>query len=124
MYFDTKKWILEYLGKKGKNVRWLERLIRLGVVLEKDWRYITRNDAERRAVLKVKDRIEELEAENSRLQKVAECEINSSYYQDLYNKECEEKEAIIKKCYDFMKNRGMKINWDEYYDWVTWNLVD
>lgn len=122
MYFDTKKWILEYLGKKGKNVRWLERLIKLGVVLEKDWRYITRNDAERAAVLKVKDRVKELEEENSRLQKVAEWGINASYYEDLYNKECEEKESIIKRCYEFMTKRWMKINWDEYNAWVNWEL--
>lgn len=124
MRYDTKKKILEHLGKKGKDVRWLDRLIRLGVVLEKDWKYIPRADLERTTMIKLRDRVKELESENLKLQKVAEWSINASYYEELYNKECEEKEAIIKKCYEFMTKRWMRIKWDEYNAWVNWDLIE
>ena len=124
MRYDTKKRILEHLGKKGKDVRWLDRLIRLGVVLEKDWKYMPRADLERTTIIKLRDRIKELESENHKLQKVAEWGINASYYEELYNKECKEKENIIKRCYEFMTKRWMKIKWDEYNAWVNWDLIE
>ena len=124
MRYDTKKKILEHLGKKGKDVRWLDRLIRLGVVLEKDWKYMPRADLERTTMIKLRDRVKELESENLKLQKVAEWGINASYYEELYNKECKEKEDIIKRCYEFMTKRWMKIKWDEYNAWVNWDLIE
>lgn len=61
MWFDTKKEILEYLGKNGNSVRSLERLIAKGLVIEKDGMYASRNDIVKSNLRKAKDRCLELE---------------------------------------------------------------
>lgn len=47
MKFETKKEVLEFYGKDGKNVRALERMIEKGMVMYKDGWYITKWDRER-----------------------------------------------------------------------------
>lgn len=124
-WYDTKKWILKHLGKKEKDVRWLDRLIRLGVVLEKGWRYISRNDLERQEVLKLKQRNMELEEENKRLQKVAEWEVNARYYENLYLEEQKRIPAILLRSYDFiheMPKRWVKLMEVKYEDFKNWVL--
>ena len=47
MKFETKKEVLEFYGKDGKNVRALERMIEKGMVVYRDGWYITKWDRER-----------------------------------------------------------------------------
>lgn len=61
MWFDTKKEILEYLGKSGSSVRSLERLIAKGMVIEDNGRYASRNDIVKSNLRKEKERVMELE---------------------------------------------------------------
>ena len=69
MWFDTKKEILEYLGKNGSSVRSLERLIAKGLVIEEDGRYASRNDIVKSNLRKAKEIIMELKEENEELKK-------------------------------------------------------
>lgn len=44
MWFNSKKGILEHCGKNEKDVRWLDRAINSGKVIEMGWEYCTSSD--------------------------------------------------------------------------------
>lgn len=47
MRFETKKEVLEFYGKDGKNVRALERMLQKGMVVYENGWYITRSEKEK-----------------------------------------------------------------------------
>ena len=61
MWYYKKKEILEHFGKNGKDVRWLDRAIKRGQVIYKDGMYISRYDYDLQRMVKMRNRIKELE---------------------------------------------------------------
>lgn len=47
MRFETKKEVLEFYGKDGKNVRALDRMIKKGMVVYENGWYMTRSEKEK-----------------------------------------------------------------------------
>lgn len=132
--FQSKKEILEYLGKNSKDTRLLDRMIKRGEVEKtEDWYKL---------VQKSNDEVEKLRAENEELKKkVADLELDKEiresnevseaeykearvqwlYYADEYEKEKKDKEFRIRKCFQRIKARNPKANWEEFRDWVMWD---
>lgn len=134
--FQSKKEVLEYLGKSPKDTRLIDRMISRGEVvrLEDGWYGL---------VEKVSgDELEKLRAENEELkQKVADLELDKEiresnevsmedlkeataqwhYYEEEYENEKKDKENRIRKCFQRIKARNPKANWEEFRDWVMSN---
>ena len=132
--FQSKKEILEYLGKNSKDTRLLDRMIKRGEVEKTDEWY--------KLVQKGNEEVEKLRAENEELKKkvvdleldkeikesneVSEAEYKEArvqwlYYADEYEKEKKDKEFRIRKCFQWIKAKNPKANWEEFRDWVMWD---
>ena len=132
--FQSKKEILEYLGKNAKDTRLLDRMIKRGEVEKTDEWY--------KLIQKGNEELEKLRAENEELKKkVADLELDKEikesnevseaeykearvqwlYYADEYEKEKKDKEFRIRKCFQRIKARNPKANWEEFRDWVMSN---
>ena len=132
--FQSKKEILEYLGKNSKDTRLLDRMIKRGEVEKTDEWY--------KLVQKGNEEVEKLRAENEELKKkVADLELDKEikesnevneaeykearvqwlYYAAEYEKEKKDKENRIRKCFQWIKAKNPKANWEEFRDWVMWD---
>lgn len=91
LVYNKKSAILERLGKDKKDIRYLERAVERGEVLEIDWYYIRKDDLLRVAfeVLHNENILLKKEVENSseNSERVQELEANVEYYKN----EAEEK---------------------------------
>ena len=132
--FQSKKEILEYLGKNAKDTRLLDRMIKRGEVEKTDEWY--------KLVQKGNEELEKLRAENEELKKkVADLELDKEiresnevsmedlkeataqwhYYEEAYEEEKKDKENRIRKCFQWIKARNPRANWEEFRDWVMWD---
>lgn len=50
-----------------------------------------------------------------------EARVQRLYYADEYEKEKKDKEFRIRKCFQWIKARNPKANWEEFRDWVMSN---
>lgn len=114
MWFSSKKEILEYCGKDGKDVRWLDRAIKDGRVIKMEWDYCTVSDYVKeleesesdsiQIILWLKQEIEELKKSDSK--QVVESGLwdVSKLKEELeeYKVNCEYWEARCKRYYDYM----------------------
>lgn len=125
MWHYKKKDILIAMGKWEKDVRALDRAIRKGRVIYKEEdgisKWITREDYDNDIILNLRGKIKSLEEEVLDLKKKSEASVNAEYYEDLYNKEVEDKDIRIRKCYDWIRSRNIRIAWDEFHEWVMWD---
>ena len=131
MQFEKKKSILRYLGKDGKDVRALDRLIKQWKVVY-DWAYYSINGdgVEDETESEKRDDIENFlynrESETSKVDKInqelEEARINAKYYEDLYNKEVANNQEIIRNMYRYVtKNLRLKVEWEQFRDFaVNW----
>lgn len=132
--FQSKKEVLEYLGKNPEDRRQVDRMIKRGEVEKtEDWYKL---------VQKGNEEVEKLRVENEELKKrVADLELDKEiresnevneeeykearvqwlYYADEYEKEKKDKEFRIRKCFQWIKSRNPKANWEEFRDWVMWD---
>ena len=120
MEFTTQRELLEYLGKNPDDRNLVQRLIIKGEVV-REWGVY---------VLVDKDaRIAELEKEVSELRNkiVAMKESNWDleyakaqweYYEEEYNKEVEDKQNRIRRCFRWIKQIKPSADWEEFRDWV------
>ena len=132
--FSSKKEILEHLGKNAKDTRLLDRMIKRGEVEKTDEWY--------KLVQKGNEEVEKLRAENEELKKkVADLELDKEikesnevseaeykearvqwlYYADEYEKEKKDKEFRIRKCFQRIKAKNPKANWEEFRERVMSN---
>ena len=134
--FQNKKEVLEYLGKSPKDTRLIDRMISRGEVvrLEDGWYGLVEKVSN--------DELEKLKAENEELKKkVADLELDKEiresnevsmedlkeataqwhYYEEAYEEEKKDKENRIRKCFQWIKAKNPKANWEEFRDWVMWD---
>ena len=69
MWYETKRAILEAYGKDWKNVRWLDKAIQRGFIIERDGMYAFRSEVEWVDISWLKGEIEQLRKENATLKK-------------------------------------------------------
>jgi hypothetical protein len=139
--FSSKKELLKHLGKNEKDVRLVDRMVAKGEVIkteEGDYELVDMADV-RKTVDKLLEEIVQLKTEKGKLeQKVADLELDKEiresnevseaeykearvqwlYYADEYEKEKKDKEFRIRKCFQWIKARNPKANWEEFRDWV------
>lgn len=103
-FFSSKRGVLEYLGKSLEDRKLVDRMIRKGEIEKtEDWyRLIQKGD----------DELEKLKAEYK------EARVQRLYYADEYEKEKKDKENRIRKCFQWIKAKNPKVNWEEFRDRV------
>lgn len=133
--FQNQKEVLEYLGKNPNDRNLISRMIR-------KWE-IEKTEGWYRLVEKVSgEELEKLKAENEELkEKVADLELDKEiresnevsmedlkeataqwhYYEEAYEEEKKDKENRIRKCFQWIKSKNPRANWEEFRDWVMWD---
>ena len=142
--FQSKKEVLEYLGKNPNDRRLVDRMIAKGEIEKRDGEYVLFEkgaDAETEALRKeveelkkkvagleldveIRDaRIEELnqQAEERDENDYHEARVQRLYNADEYEKEKKDKEFRIRKCFQWIKARNPKANWEEFRERVMSN---
>lgn len=142
--FQSKKEVLEYLGKSPKDTRLVDRMIGRGELEKRDGEYVLFEkgaDAETEALRKeveglkkkvawleleveIRDtRIEELnqQADQRDENDYHEARVQWLYYAAEFEKEKKDKEYRIRKCFQWIKARNPKANWEEFREWVMSN---
>ena len=80
-------------------------------------------------ILELEQRVGELEREIENLKAdsgsiefndddLKEATVQWKYYEELYEKEVADKWKKIKKCFQWIKNRDSRADWEEFRDWV------
>lgn len=69
MWYETKRAILEAYGKDWKNVRWLDKAIQRGFIVEQNGMYAFKSEVEWVDISWLKREIEQLRKENATLRK-------------------------------------------------------
>lgn len=69
MWYETKRAILEAYGKDWKNVRWLDKAIQRGFIVEQNGMYAFKSDIQWVDISWLKKEIEQLRKENATLKK-------------------------------------------------------
>lgn len=108
MWYTTKKAILEHLGKNGRDIKQLDRLIKKWIVISREWRYAYRCDLEIAHIRKLKAEKESWGNQSfgdvSQLKSDLDFQIAEN---DRIKSEYEEEiKWILRRCYEHMeKNR-------------------
>ena len=121
MWYTTKKAILEHLGKNEKSVRCLDRLIRKGVVIEKNGRYAYRGDIEYAYIKKLEAKLKEKEkSEWDGLQSDLDFQIAEN--ERLVREHEKEIKDITQRCWDYMSRKGCLPvdNMAQFRYWIKW----
>lgn len=133
--FQNQKEVLEYLGKNPNDRNLISRMIRKWEIEKMEGWY--------RLVEKVSgEELDKLREENKELKKkVADLELDKEiresnevsmedlkeataqwhYYEEAYEEEKKDKENRIRKCFQWIKARNPRANWEEFRDWVMWD---
>lgn len=69
MWYETKRAILEAYGKDWKNVRWLDKAIQRGFIVEQNGMYAFKSEVQWDDISWLKREIEQLRKENAELKK-------------------------------------------------------
>jgi hypothetical protein len=102
MRYTTKKAILEHLGKNGRDIKQLDRLIKKWVVISKEWRYAYRCDLEIAHIRKLKaERGDKTFGDTSQLKSDLDFQIAEN--ERITNKYEDEIKWILRRCYEHME---------------------
>lgn len=118
VWYKTKKAILERMWKNEKSVRSLDRAIKRGEVIEKDGKYGYVLEMYGEMVKVYKAQVEELKKSEFSWGDLEEAQANAEYYKDLYEKEVQDKQERIRKCFRWIQQIKPRADWDEFRDWV------
>lgn len=121
--FETKKALLEYLGKDPNDRKLVDRMLSRGEVhMEDGMYYLVDKDA---IIKELEARIFFLENEqgkNTTVQvnnsELEEAKAQWAYYEKLYNYEVKDKEARLEKAFNWIKQRVKWVSWDEFHERV------
>lgn len=76
MWYKTKKEILLALGKDGRNTKYVDRMIKKGVIIEENGMYATKNDIKLQKVNRLKEMAKATSEENKYLRSVLKDIVN------------------------------------------------
>lgn len=133
--FQNQKEILEYLGKNPNDRNLISRMIRKWEIERmEDWyRIVEKVNVEE--VEELKKRIAGLELDLAMSEAEKEAMKNNGvtmeelkyataqwhYYEEEYEKEKKDKQNRIRKCFQWIKAKNPKANWEEFREWVMSN---
>ena len=124
-WYETKRALLERLGKNPKDNKLVDRMILDWRVELREWMYyivdkdeIIRELREEIKELKKSEPKEELNRVSSLEEELYEAKAQWEYYENLYNEEKEDKHNRIRKCFRWIKNIKPSADWEEFRDWV------
>lgn len=120
VWFETKKALLEYLGKNPDDRKLVDRLILRGeVYMEDGMYYIVDKDA---IIEDLRKRVSELEGKIATFKEenwdLEEAKIQWEHYKNLYEAEKEDKQNRIRKCFRWIKQVKPNADWEEFRDRV------
>ncbi len=134
MQFETKRALLTYLGKNPDDNKLVDRMIKRWEVYREDWMYhlITNKQSLIDENRELKLRVHELEKsesmtreEHQHLQEffkikdeLKEAKIQWEYWERMYDEEKADKQNRIRKCYDWIRGQNIRVNYDEFHEWV------
>ncbi len=134
MQFETKRALLTYLGKNPDDNKLVDRMIRRWEVYREDGMYhlITNKQSLIEENRELKLRVQELEKsesmtreEHQHLQEffkikdeLKEAKIQWEYRERMYDEEKADKQNRIRKCYDWIRRQNIRVNYDEFHEWV------
>lgn len=134
MQFETKRALLTYLGKNPDDNKLVDRMIKRWEVYREDWMYhlITNKQSLIDENRELKLRVHELEksesmtlGEHQHLQEffkikdeLKEAKIQWEYRERMYDEEKADKQNRIRKCYDWIRGQNIRVNYDEFHEWV------
>lgn len=114
MGFETKRALLEHMGKNPSDNKLVDRMMLRGEVEFRDWMYYL---VESEEVKELKKKISELENSGT-AGELAEAKVQRAYYERLYNEEYEAGERRLRKAFDWIKQRVKWVSWEEFHEWV------
>ena len=123
--FRKKRELLEYLGKNPNDNKLVDRMILRGEVHMENGMYIYESKDE--VIEGLKKEIKNLKEEqgnntlSSNSEELYEAKVQWEYYQNLYENEVKDKQNRIRKCFQWIKAKYPKAEWDEFRDWVMWD---
>lgn len=119
-WFETKKALLEYLGKNPDDRKLVDRLILRGKVHMEDGMYYLVDKDE--IIRKLREEVESLQGIIATFKEnnwdLEEAKAQWEYYENLYNEEVEDKQNRIRRCFRWIKQIKPSADWDEFRDWV------
>ena len=129
MQFETKKALLEYLGKNPDDRKLVDRMMLRGDVHKEDGMYVYIPQVKVRdlydEIAQLKEHIHTLEGNVYTFNEAKdysaaykEAKAQRDYYQDLYENEVKSKQEIIRKCFRRIQQIKPRANWEEFRDWV------
>lgn len=123
MEFETQAQLLRYLGKNENDRSLVQRMIIRGEVLKENGMYILVDKDKK--IEELISEVEKLRHEITTMKEsdwdLDEAKAQWDYYEKLYNDECELVEKVVKKFYNWMCSKNMKVDWDEFRDWLFGN---
>ena len=112
--YNKKSEILRDLGKDAKDIRYLERAVERGEVVEVDGYYIVKDELIWEAfkiLLGENEKLkEEIKNSSENSEKVQELEANVEYYAK-ENEELSDKNAALESILDNLRNKGIDIGY-------------
>lgn len=128
MEFATQRELLAYLWKCVDDRNLVQRMIKRWEVYKKDWMYYLVDWFKKRSAWRLYDEIRELKERINLLETnvytfqdcedLEEAKAQWKYYEKAYNDEVIDKQNRIRKCFQWIKWKYPKANWEEFRDWV------
>lgn len=120
MEFSTQRELLEYLGKCPEDRSLVQRMMIRGEVFKENGMYYLVNKDEKikeleNLVAKLRSEITTMKESNWDLEYA---KTQWKYYEEEYNKEVEDKQNRIRKCFLWIKQKVRWADWEEFRDWV------
>lgn len=132
MEFATQRELLEHLGKNPNDRKLVQRMMLRGDVHKEDGMYVYIPQVKVRdlydEIAQLKEHIHTLEENVYTFNETKdyssaynEAKAQRDYYQDLYEKEVQSKQEIIRKCFRRIQQIKPRADWEEFRDWVLSN---
>ena len=132
MKFTTKRELLKHLGKNENDRKLVDRMI-IKWRVYKEWGMYVLIEWDIDNVSLIHE-VDELKKENKNLkdqlsvvsnpkidEELYEAKVQWEYYQNLYENEVKDKQNRIRKCFQWIKAKYPKAEWEEFRDWVMWD---
>ena len=128
MEFETQRALLQYLGKNPEDRKLVQRMMSRWEVYKKDGIYYLVDEFKKKSTWSLYDEIRELKERINLLENnvytfwdstdYEEAKAQWNYYENAYNEEVADKQNRIRKCFQWIKWKYPKANWEEFRDWV------
>lgn len=118
--FETKKALLQYLGKDENDRKLVDRLISRGEVYMENGMYYISSKEEK--IKELEFLVEKLRGEITTIKEsnwdLEGAKVQCEYWERMYNEEVADKQNRIRKCFRRIQQIKPRADWEEFRDWV------